>query len=89
MERTVKPRKQIEAPQSLTELTIRLAEMYADVSNDRAMVPQADAASNVAGKIINIAKLQFEAAKFAGEKLDQHRKDWMLGYSGDKPEENA
>ena len=79
MERTVKPRKQIEAPKSLSELTLRLSEMYADVSNDRAMVPQADSASNVAGKIINIAKLQFEAAKFAGEKLDKESKLWLLG----------
>jgi len=43
--------------------------MYADVSNDRAMVPQADSASNVAGKIINITRLELEAARLAGKKL--------------------
>jgi hypothetical protein len=44
--------------------------MYADVSNDRAMVPQADSASNVAGKIINITKLEIEASRLAGKKAD-------------------
>lgn len=66
---TVNPRKQINAPKSLGELRENLCDMYADVSNDRAMVPQADAASNVAGKIINITKLELEAAKLAGRKV--------------------
>jgi hypothetical protein len=83
MERTVKPRKQIEAPKSLNELTQRLAEMYADVSNDRAMVPQADAAANVAGKIINIAKLQLDAARYAGGPMLTEQKQWMLGNGGE------
>ena len=66
---TINPRKQIQPPLSLPALRDHLCEMYADVSNDRAMVPQADAAANVAGKIINISKLEMEACKLSGEKL--------------------
>jgi hypothetical protein len=65
---TVEPRRQIKPPQSLHELREQLCQMYADVSNDRAMVPQADSASNVAGKIINITKLELDAARMAGKK---------------------
>jgi hypothetical protein len=83
MERTVMPRKQIEAPKSLAELQLRLSEMYADVSNDRAMVPQADSASNVAGKIVAISKLQFDAIRFSGEKFTEHNKRWMIGNGGE------
>ena len=67
-ETSVLPRKQIKPPKSLHELRAELCQMYADVSNDRAMVPQADSASNVAGKIINITKLEIEAARMAGKK---------------------
>ena len=79
MERTVNPRKQITAPQSLHELRQQLCEMYADVSNDRAMVPQADAAANVAGKIINITKLQLEATKLSGKALEGAPAGFLTG----------
>ncbi len=69
MDRKVNPRKQITAPTSLHELRLKLCEMYADVSNDKAMVPQADAAANVAGKIINITKLELDAAKLTGRAI--------------------
>ena len=67
---TIEPRRQIKPPQSLHELRAQLCQMYADVSNDRAMVPQADSASNVAGKIINITKLEIEASRLAGKNAD-------------------
>ena len=75
-ERTVQPRKQIKAPTNLHELRQQLCEMYADVSNDSAMVPQADAASNVAGKIINITKLELESARFAKREINEQ---FLLG----------
>ena len=70
------PRKQIKAPESLNDLRDHLCQIYADVSNDRAMVPQADAAANVAGKIINITKLEIEAAKLAGRTVSER---FLLG----------
>ncbi len=82
----VEPRKQIKAPQSLHELREQLCQMYADVSNDRAMVPQADSASNVAGKIINITKLQIEAAKISG-KGESMGNGFLLGPSPEKSKE--
>ena len=84
MERTVNPRKQITAPQSLHELRQQLCEMYADVSNDRAMVPQADAAANVAGKIINISKLELEAAKLTGKALESGPAEFLTGGMAEK-----
>jgi hypothetical protein len=78
-ERTVAPRKQINPPENLHDLRKHLCEMYADVSNDRAMVPQADAAANVAGKIINITKLELEAARMAGKDLGALPKQFLLG----------
>ena len=80
---TVVPRKQITAPKNLHELRLRLCEMYADVSNDRAMVPQADSASNVAGKIINITKLELEAARLAGKDLGTFNNQFLLGTGSD------
>ena len=79
MSAQVNPRKQIKAPQSLHELRMRLCEMYADVSNDRAMVPQAATASHVAGKIINITKLELEGARLAGRKLTGAPASFLLG----------
>lgn len=66
-------RKMVKNPESLSELRASLCQMYADVSNDRAMVAQADAAANVAGKIIHITQLELEAYKLGGKtgKLDK------------------
>ena len=79
---SIEPRRQIKPPQSLHELRMQLCQMYADVSNDRAMVPQADSASNVAGKIINITKLEIEASRLAGKNADNK---FLLG-EGNKGE---
>ena len=81
---TVTPRKQITAPTDLHELRQQLCDMYADVSNDRAMVPQADAAANVAGKIINITKLELEAAKVSGREIGAAPRRFLLGTDGEK-----
>jgi hypothetical protein len=78
------PRKMIKAPNSLHELREQLCQMYADVSNDRAMVPQADSASNVAGKIINITKLEIEASRIAGHK---NNNKFLLGLDASEKEE--
>jgi len=59
-------RKNVKTPESLSELRDSLCQLYADVSNDRAMVAQADAAANVAGKIINITAMEIEAYKLSG-----------------------
>jgi hypothetical protein len=85
-ERTVAPRKQIAAPTNLHELRMQLCQMYADVSNDRAMVPQADAASNVAGKVINITKLELEAARFAQREVNEQ---FLLGGAEKKESKKA
>ena len=61
-------RTHIKAPSNMNELRLHLAQMYADVTNDRNMVPQADTAANVAGKIIGICKLELEAATLTGSK---------------------
>lgn len=77
----IEPRKYVAAPKSLHELRQQLCQMYADVTNDRAMVPQADSASNVAGKIINITKLELEAARMTGKK--DYNKQFLLGTDTD------
>jgi hypothetical protein len=79
MERTVNRRTQIEAPKNLVELNSHLMEIYADVSNDRAMVAQADTAANVAGKIHNLTRLQMEALKMTGGKMNKTQREWILG----------
>jgi hypothetical protein len=61
-------RKHVDEPKNIGEVRTGLAQMYADVSNDRAMVPQADTAANVAGKIYNICKLELELMKLTGKK---------------------
>ena len=77
-------RKMIQAPVSLAELRNQLCQMYADVSNDRAMVAQADSASNVAGKIINITRLELEALKISGRKPGNNSSAFLLSENTEK-----